>query len=228
VLQSLASAEAVLTPDEMEMGVALIDIGGGTTDIAIFKQGVLWYTAELSVAGSHITADLSRHLHVLPTEAEQLKLQYGGCRSDRNDKITLGARTFLREDVVTIVTARIDEIINGAAKHAKRSNHDGRLVAGLVVTGGSGLLPDLDQYLEQLTNVPVRIGIPTGYSGLGDMINHPACSTAVGLVLHGSRCSNPGIAECRIKAEGCFKLAEGDVLKSWRVMLLCHIQLTPS
>jgi len=68
-------------------------------------------------------------------------------------------------------------------------------VAGLVVTGGSGLLPDLDQYLEQLTNVPVRIGIPTGYSGLGDMINHPACSTAVGLVLHGSRCSNPGIAE---------------------------------
>ena len=100
VLQSIASADAVLTPDEMEMGVALIDIGGGTTDIAVFKHGLLWYTAELIIAGSHITADLARHFRIHPTDAERLKLEYGGCFATRGEVINQGTRTIHREDFV--------------------------------------------------------------------------------------------------------------------------------
>lgn len=184
VLQSLASSDAVLTPDEMEMGVALIDIGGGTTDIAVFKQGVLWYTAELAVGGSDITADLARQLRILPGDAEQLKLQHGGCYAERGEQVAAGNRTFYREDVVNIITARIEELITDVATHTRRSRHGGRLVAGLVLTGGTSLLPDLDLFLEQITNVPARIGMPTDFQGLVDMVSNPAFSTAVGLVLH--------------------------------------------
>ncbi len=183
VLQSLASADAVLTKDEMEMGVALLDIGGGTTDIAVFKHGMLWYTAELAKAGSHITADLTRHLRILPSVAEQLKLQFGTCTPVSGAKVSLGAKTFLQEEIVNIITARVEELIAEAATHIRRSRHGGRLLAGLVVTGGTSLLPDLDLFVEQMTTVPVRIGKPTDFQGLGDIISHPACSTGVGLVL---------------------------------------------
>lgn len=183
VLQSLASADAVLTPDETEMGVALIDIGGGTTDISVFKHGVLWYTAELMTAGSHITADLARHFRILPAEAERLKLEYGGCMPVRGEIITSTSRSIQREDFVNVITARIEELITEVATHTRRSRHGGRLVAGLVITGGTALLPDLDLFLEQLTNVPVRIGTPRGYEGLADLVANPACSTGVGLVL---------------------------------------------
>lgn len=186
VLQSLASAEAVLTPDEMEMGVALIDIGGGTTDVAVFKQGVLWYTAELPIAGSDITADIARHLRILPNDAEQLKLQHGGCRAVRGETISAGKKNFYREDLVNIITARIEELITEVATHTRRSRHGGRLVAGLVITGGTALLPDLDLFLEQMTNVPVRIGAPQHVQGLSELVKHPACSTGVGLVVRES------------------------------------------
>lgn len=186
VLQSLASSDAVLTPDEMEMGVALIDIGGGTTDIAVFKHGVLWYTAELAVGGSDITADLARQLRILPGDAEQLKLLHGGCYAERGEQVTTGNRTFYRADVVNIITARIEELITDVATHTRRSRHGGRLVAGLVLTGGTAQLSGLDLFLEQLTTVPVRIGMPTDCQGLADMVANPACSTAVGLALHHS------------------------------------------
>lgn len=183
VLQSLASAEAVLTADEMEMGVAVIDIGGGTTDVAVFKQGVLWYTAELPIAGSDITADIARHLRILPNEAEQLKLQHGGCSAQRGETVTVGKKNFYREDLVNIITARIEELITSVASHTRRSRHGGRLVAGLVVTGGTALLPDLDLFLEQVTNVPVRIGTPRNIQGLSEMVRHPAYATGVGLAV---------------------------------------------
>lgn len=186
VLQSLASADAVLTADEIEMGVALIDIGGGTTDIAVFKHGVLWYTAEIAVAGSDITADLARQLRILPNEAEQLKLQCGGCRSERGETVATGNKQFRREDVVNIITARIEELISEVATHTRRSRHGGRLVAGLVITGGTSSLPDLDLFLEQLTNVPVRIGTPTNIHGLSEVVKHPAFATGVGLVIRES------------------------------------------
>ncbi len=183
VLQSLASAEAVLTPDEMEMGVALIDIGGGTTDVAVFKHGVLWHTAELPIAGSDITADIARHLRILPNQAEQLKLLHGGCRAERGETITVEKKNFYREELVNIITARVEELITDIATHTRRSRHGGRLVAGLVVTGGTALLPDLDLFLEQLTNVPVRIGTPHTIQGLSEMVRHPACATGVGLAV---------------------------------------------
>lgn len=191
VLQSLASADAVLTADEREMGVALLDIGGGTTDIAVFKHGVLWYTAELTVAGKHITADIARHLRILPAEAEQLKLQHGGCMAPRGQHVTAGNKTFRHEDLVNIITARLEELIKEVATHTRRSRHGGQLVAGLVVTGGTALLPDLDLFLEQITEVPVRIGKPCGIQGLADMVQHPGCATGVGLVMRGGSVSEP-------------------------------------
>lgn len=192
VLQSIASADAVLTPDEKEMGVALVDIGGGTTDIAVFKHGALWYTAELTMAGSHITADIARHFRMHPTDAEQLKLQHGGCVAKHNEKITMGTRTLYREDLVNVITARIEELITEVATHTRRSRHGGRLVTGLVITGGTALISGLDLFLEKMTNVPVRIGVPEGYQGLTEMINHPACATGVGLVLNHGK--NPMLA----------------------------------
>lgn len=186
VLQSLASADSVLSADEKEMGVALLDMGGGTTDIAVFKQGVLWHTAELTVAGSHLTADLAKHLRILPTEAEQMKLQYGNCRAEKAEKVTCGTRSLNHEKIVAIIQQRIQEIITAAAHETRQSKHGGSLVAGLVITGGTALLPDLDMFIEQLTNVPVRIGLPTGFQGFSDMVKHPACATAVGLVVRHS------------------------------------------
>lgn len=184
VLQSLASADAVLSDDEKEMGVALIDIGGGTTDLAVFKHGVLWYTAELTMAGSHITADLARHFRILPTDAEQLKLAYGGCSAKRGEVVPHNSRKIYRDDFVNVITARIEEIITEAANHIRRSRHGGRLVAGLVITGGTAQLPEIDHYIEQMTSTPVRIGSPSGYRGLSDMVDTPMHSTGVGLVMH--------------------------------------------
>jgi cell division protein FtsA len=205
VLQSLASADAVLTADEIEMGVALIDIGGGTTDIAVFKHGVLWYTAELAVAGCDITADLARQLRILPSAAEQLKLQHGGCRAERGETVSAGNKQFRRKDVVNIITARIEELITEVAAHTRRSRHGGSLVAGLVITGGTSLLPGLDQFLEQLTNVPARIGIPKNIQGLSEMVRHPAFATGVGLVVRES--------EVPIRPESRQQLSIGAVSK---------------
>lgn len=201
VLQSIASSDAVLTPDEKEMGVALVDIGGGTTDLAVFKHGVIWYTSEVIMAGSHITADIARHFRMHPTDAEQLKLQYGSCVAQHTEKITVGTRTIYREDLVNVITARIEELITEVATHTRRSRHGGRLVTGLVITGGSSLLPGLDLFLEKMTSVPVRIGIPEGYQGLAEMIHHPACSTGVGLVLnHGKTSSSSNHIESAPKS----------------------------
>jgi cell division protein FtsA len=135
-------------------------------------------------AGSHITADLARHFRILPTDAEQLKLAYGGCSAKRGELIPHSSRRIYRDDFVNVITARIEEIITEAANHTRRSRHGGRLVAGLVITGGTAQLPELDYFIEQMTNTLVRIGSPSEYQGLSDMVDTPVHATGVGLVMH--------------------------------------------
>lgn len=182
VLQALAAADAVLTADEKELGVALLDIGAGSTDLAVFKHGVLWYTAVLPGAGGQITADIARQLRILPTEAEQLKVRYGSCSVQHGEAPQVRDKVISRAELSALITARIEALVSEVATHTRRSRHGGRLIAGLVITGGTALLPDLDIFVEQMTTVPVRIGLPTGYQGLVDQVNHPACAVAVGLL----------------------------------------------
>ena len=194
VFQPLASAEAVLMADEREMGVVLIDIGGGTTDIAIFSGGMLRHTAVIPVAGNHLTNDLAVGLRVTISEAERVKCLYGCCLEDMQagntpvEVFTTGGRDsrfVTSDDIRFILQARTDELIGIVAKELSCSGFKDDLVTGAVITGGSSLLPGLDVLAEQLLGMPVRLGRPLKVKGLADSVCLPQFSTGVGLVLTG-------------------------------------------
>lgn len=196
ILQSLASAEAVLLPEERELGVALIDIGGGTTDIAVLSKGALQDTAELPVAGNHLTNDLSVGMRILRHDAEYMKCMHGCCLQsmvDKHAKVEIPAsggrdkRVILRRDIAFILEARVDELLSLIARELRHSEYDEELVAGAVITGGSSLLPGMVELAEQALNMPVRLGSPININGLVDVLCQPIYATGVGLVLYGFR-----------------------------------------
>jgi cell division protein FtsA len=196
ILQSLASAEAVLMPEERELGVVLIDIGGGTTDIAVLCNGALQDTVELPVAGNHFTNDLSVGMRILRHEAELIKCTYGCCLKSMVDKyeqveiIASGGRDkriVPRTEIAYVLQARADELFSLIARELRHSEYDGELVAGAVLTGGASLLPGMIELAEQVLNMPVRLGSPININGLVDVLHQPIYATGVGLVLYGFR-----------------------------------------
>lgn len=196
VLESIASAEAVLSPDEMELGVALIDIGGGTTDIAVFYDGTIRHTCELGLGGHNLTNDLSVGLRTPLQEAERLKEDYGNALSSIIkpnlvvDVPTVGdrePRKVTQKVLVDILQARIVEILEMVDKELRESGQKNRINGGIVITGGTALLANLVDLAEQIFDLPVRIGYPVNVSGKMDAIRTPRCTTGVGLVLYGKK-----------------------------------------
>ncbi len=190
VLNAIASAEAVLEANEREMGVVVADIGGGTTDIALYKQGTVWHTKVLPVGGYHITNDIAIGLRAPYEVAEEVKIRYGDCRPNEIDpdyvftvepfggeKIQVG-----RQDLAYVVEARVEEVFQLILQEIQRSGYDGLLPAGIVLTGGSAQLRGITQVAERVLNVPARVAMPRNLVGLVDALQSPAFATSVGLL----------------------------------------------
>ncbi|MBV9119193.1 MAG: cell division protein FtsA, partial [Chloroflexi bacterium] len=192
VLEPLASAEAVLTESERDAGVLLIDIGGGTTDIAMFREGSASHTAVLPVGGTHITNDIAIGLRAPSDIAEELKIKYGrasthGVLADEPIRVASdnGAQTYLRAELCEVIEARVEEILGMVRDELGFPGVKGLLPAGVVLTGGTAQLTGLADLTAQIFDLPVRIGAPTELEGLVDTIINPAYATSVGLVRWG-------------------------------------------
>ncbi|MBI3018668.1 MAG: cell division protein FtsA [Deltaproteobacteria bacterium] len=199
VLQQIASSEAVLNNDEKELGVALIDIGGGTTDIAIFSGGSIVHTAVLSLGGNHITNDLAVGLRTPTPDAEKLKINYGCAMTSMIDKDqwvevqTVGgkrSRTFSKKELAEIIEPRVEEIFSLVQREIIKSGYEDLLASGVVITGGCTLLSGMQELAEMIFDSPVKKGIPKGFGGLLDIVSSPIYATGVGLVLYGSKDEN--------------------------------------
>ncbi len=191
ILNPLASGDIVLTPEERESGVMVVDIGGGTTDLAMFIDGAVWHTAVIAVGGQHITSDTAAGLHLPSDLAEAVKLKYG--HADPNAVSALEAfpiqpfgedlpSKVQRTDLAHIINARVAEIFELILKEAKRSGYDGLLKAGIVLTGGSSMLPGIRTVAQNVLKLPVRVAQPENITGMADTLKNPAYSTSVGLL----------------------------------------------
>ena len=194
VLESIASAKSVLGQDEMEIGVVLVDIGGGTTDIAVFYEGTIRHTCELGLGGHNLTNDLSVGLRTPLAEAERLKEDYGSALASvikPNHVVDVPSvgdrepRRVTQKVLVDIIEARMVEILEMVNRELLHSGQKNRINAGVVLTGGTSLLVNLVDLAEQIFDLPVRIGYPTGIGGKVDDVYTPRCTTGVGLVMYG-------------------------------------------
>ncbi len=191
VLNPLASAEVVLSDTEREMGVVVCDIGGGTTDLAIYIEGDVWYTSVLAVGGNHVTSDIAHGLRLPLDQAEDIKLKHGhAIVSDVPPEESFNVRPFgegepydvHRQDLAHIIEARVEEIFNMVLQEIKRSGYDGLLPAGMVLTGGASALPGMRSVASEVLGLPVRIAGPKNILGMTDQLNSPAYATSVGLL----------------------------------------------
>ena len=191
VLQPLASSTAVLTEDEKELGVALVDIGGGTTDIAIFTGGAIRHTAVVPIAGDQITNDIAMALRTPTTDAEELKLSYGVAKQvlvDPHEQVEVpgigerGPRTIARQSLAAVIEPRVEELFAMVQHKIRESGYEELLSSGIVLTGGSSLMPGIAELGEDVFLKPVRIGIPEYSSSLSDVVRSPRFSTVVGLL----------------------------------------------
>ncbi len=196
VLQPLASAEAVLSPEDKDRGVVLVDIGGGTTDVAIFIQGGIWHSVVLPLGGNQLTNDIVYVLHTPHDTAEYLKLKYGQAiarepEEGEDDEIDTesfapGERQQISRFYLNqIIQARVEQIIDLVGAEIRRSGYEGLLPAGVVLTGGSALLAGIDELARDMLKIPVRIGVPTNLSGLAESVDAPPFATSIGLVRWG-------------------------------------------
>jgi cell division protein FtsA len=195
VLEPLASAEAVLTEEEKEMGTILADIGGGTTDIAVFREGSIWHTAVIPVAGYQLTRDIAIGLGLPFDVAEEMKKKYGSVmplydtKMDSNAMVGNGHRASY-QDLCDILRARIEELLRLTILELPRSDFKSIVPGGLVLTGGSSNLSGLDVLGRDLLKMPVRIGSPKNMEGISDSLKDPAYATGVGLLLWGAKLRN--------------------------------------
>ncbi len=195
-LQQIASSEAILSPDERELGVALIDIGGGTTDIAIYHAGTVKHTTVISLGGNQVTNDIAVGLRTPAAEAEKIKKDHGVAITamiDEGETIEVPSvggrepRVVKRRMLGEIVEPRIEEIFDLIKHEIEKAGFDGFISAGIVLTGGTAAIEGISELAEQVFNLPVRVGTPINVTGLVDVVNGPMYSTGVGLVRYGSK-----------------------------------------
>ena len=196
VLESLASSEAVLSEEERNLGVALLDFGGGTTDLAVFSRGTIKHTSVLALGGDNLTYDISIGLRTPKQEAERIKIKYGCALSSmigKDETIEVPGvggrkpRVLSRQILGEILEPRVEEIFTLVHNELARSGHEEIINSGVVITGGSAELSGIPETAEQIFNAPCRIGYPQGISGLVEVVNKPMYATAVGLVLYGAK-----------------------------------------
>jgi len=196
VLDQLAASEAVLIPDEKELGVALVDIGGGTTDLVVFSQGAVRQTAIFGLGGNHLTNDIAVGLRTPLVDSEKIKTKYGCAltsmvkKEETIEVPSVGgrrARALSRQILAEIIEPRMEEIFNLVHREILKSGYENLIPSGVVLTGGTASLEGLPELVEQIFNLPVRRGYPSGVGGLMDVVNNPMFATGVGLVLYGKR-----------------------------------------
>jgi cell division protein FtsA len=195
VLEPIASAEAVLTQEEKEAGVVLIDIGGGTTDIAIFQDGILRHTAVIPFGGDIITEDIKEGCTIIKNQAEALKVKFGSALASENQENEVVVIPGLRgrspkeisvKNLANIIQARMEEIIEHSYFEIKNSGYEKKMIAGIVLTGGGAMLKHLRQLVEYMTGMDTRIGFPNEHLAKGtEDISSPIYATSVGLVIKG-------------------------------------------
>ncbi len=204
ILEQLASSHAVLTEDEKELGVCLVDIGAGTTDIAVFVDGAIRHTAVIPIAGDQVTSDIAVALRTPTASAEAIKLKYANAlvedvRGDEEIEVDgVGerpGRTISKKLLAEVVEARYEELFNLIKAELKRSGFERRMAAGIVLTGGAASIQGGLVLAESIFKAPVRLGIPMGISGLPDVIHNPAYATGVGLLLCGLQEQNAPLPE---------------------------------
>ena len=196
MLGQLAASDAVLTDDEKELGVALLDVGGGTTDLAIFERGSLWHTAVIPVGGDHFTNDIAVGLRMPIPDAEKLKRRSGCALSGMvEDEETIEVasvggrrpRVMGRRILTDVLQPRAEEIFHLVWDEIRRAGYEKSLNSGIVLTGGGAILEGMPEIAEQIFDLPVRRGVPAGVGGLADHVDSPAFATAVGLALYAHR-----------------------------------------
>ncbi len=220
ILNALASAEAVLEPTEREMGVVIADIGGGTTDIALYKDGNVWHTCVIPLGGYHITNDVAIGLRAPYDVAEMVKIRYGDCRPDQIDPAIMftvepfgGEKIQVsRQDLAHVIEARVEEVFNLVLQEIERSGYDGLLPAGIVLTGGTAQLRGIADIAERVLNVPARVATPKNLVGLVDELRSPAFATSVGLLRWGM--NGPQVYQPRPSVQVDWGRRVGEILKA--------------
>jgi len=196
VLEPLASSEAVLTPEERDLGTALIDVGGGTTDLAIFSGKNIKHTFVLALGGDNLTNDIAIGLRTPVAEAEKIKIKYGTCSArsiNKDETIEIPgvggrkARKLPRQILGEILEPRVEEMFSLVQREVVKNGLESHISSGVVLTGGAALLDGMIEVADAMFNVPTRLGKPVGIRGLVDVVNNPMYATAVGLVLYGAR-----------------------------------------
>jgi cell division protein FtsA len=194
ILQPMASAIAVLSEDEKEMGVCLIDIGGGTTDLAVYINGAIRHTAVIPIAGDQITSDIAVALRTTTKEAEEIKILHGIAKSAEaaSDQVIeipgIGDREPRKMSQVAlaeVIEPRAEELFQLVRNELRRSGFEDRLMSGIVLTGGTALMPSIANLAEEVFNLPVQIGIPKCIGGVSDMVRNPRFATSIGLLMYG-------------------------------------------
>ena len=193
ILQPLASSKAVLSDDERDLGVCLVDIGGGTTDVAIFTAGAIRHTAVIPIAGDQITNDIAMAMRTPTKDAEDIKIKYGCALRQLagNDLIEVpgvgerSARMLSRQTLAEVIEPRIEELYSLVQTELRRSGFEDLLSSGIVITGGSAAMQGMVELGEEIFHMPVRLGLPHYVGGLSDVVKTPRFSTGVGLLLYG-------------------------------------------
>ena len=194
VLQPLASAMAVLSEDEKDLGVCLVDIGGGTTDIAVFTHGAIRHTAVIPIAGDQITNDIAMALRTPTKDAEDIKCRYGCAlrdMADPHERVEVagvgdrGTRQLSRQTLAEVIEPRAEELYSLVQAELRRSGFEELLSSGIVITGGSSSLQGMVELGEEIFHMPVRLGLPNYRGSLEEVVLTPRCSTGIGLILAG-------------------------------------------
>ena len=196
ILQPLASARAVLSADEMDLGVCLVDIGGGTTDLAIFTHGAIRHTAVIPIAGDQITNDIAMALRTPTAEAEAIKIRHGAALrqlADANEMIEVpgigdrAPRVMSRQTLAEVIEPRAEELFTLVQQVLRESGYEELLSSGIVLTGGSSLMQGMTELGEEIFHMPVRVGTPRYTGGLAEVVRSPRYATAMGLLLEGAQ-----------------------------------------
>lgn len=202
ILEQLASSYSVLTEDEKELGVCMVDIGGGTADIAIFTEGAIRYTSVITVAGDQVTNDIAQVFRTPTQNAEDIKIRYACALEElagEDEAINVSgvgdrpAQEMPRRELAKVVEPRYDEIFSLVRRELIHSGYEGRVPAGIVLTGGTSKIEGAVMSAERVFDMPVRIGAPHDIKGLGDVVNNPIYSTGVGLLYYGYKAQQDGV-----------------------------------